>query len=29
LMDLLTTDEEAVDVRTAHLRFDIQLLRPA
>ena len=26
LMDLLTTDEEAVDARTAHLRFDIDLL---
>ena len=26
LMDLLTTDEEAVDARTAHLRFDIGLL---
>jgi putative phosphoribosyl transferase len=26
LMDLLTADEEAVDVRTAHLRFDIGLL---
>jgi len=26
LMDLLTEDEEAVDRRTAHLRFDIQLL---
>jgi putative phosphoribosyl transferase len=26
LMDLLTTDEEAMDIRTAHLRFDIPLL---
>jgi putative phosphoribosyl transferase len=26
LMDLLTTEEEAVDMRTAHLRFDIGLL---
>ncbi len=26
LMDLLTRDEEAVDLRTAHLRFDIPLL---
>lgn len=26
LMDLLTVDEEAVDVRTGHLRFDIGLL---
>src|SRR5205085_10846214 len=26
LMDLLTPDEEAIDVRTAHLRFDIGLL---
>jgi putative phosphoribosyl transferase len=26
LIDLLTRDEEAVDVRTAHLRFDIPLL---
>jgi putative phosphoribosyl transferase len=26
LMDLLTIDEEAVDARTAHLRFDIDLL---
>jgi putative phosphoribosyl transferase len=26
LMDLLTTDEEALDMRTAHLRFDIPLL---
>src|ERR687889_1003326 len=26
LVDLLTTDEEAVDLRTAHLRFDIGLL---
>jgi putative phosphoribosyl transferase len=26
LMDLLTRDEEAVDARTAHLRFDIALL---
>lgn len=26
LVDLLTLDEEAVDVRTAHLRFDISLL---
>src|SRR5581483_7253497 len=26
LLDLLTTDEEAVDVHTAHLRFDIGLL---
>ncbi len=26
LMDLLTADEEAVDVRTGHLRFDIDLL---
>src|SRR5258708_21994743 len=26
LMDLLTTEEEAVDARTAHLRFDIGLL---
>lgn len=26
LMDLLTRDEEAVDLRTAHLRFDIDLL---
>jgi dienelactone hydrolase len=26
LVDLLTADEEAVDVRTAHLRFDIGLL---
>jgi pimeloyl-ACP methyl ester carboxylesterase len=25
-MDLLTTDEEAVDLRTRHLRFDIGLL---
>jgi putative phosphoribosyl transferase len=31
LMDLLTEDEERVDVRTRHLRFDIPLLaeRPA
>jgi dienelactone hydrolase len=26
LMDLLTADEEALDQRTAHLRFDIRLL---
>jgi pimeloyl-ACP methyl ester carboxylesterase len=26
LMDLLTADEEALDLRTAHLRFDIRLL---
>ena len=26
LMDLLTSDEEAVDARTAHLRFDIPFL---
>jgi len=26
LMDLLTIEEEAVDIRTAHLRFDIGLL---
>jgi len=26
LMDLLTRDEEAVDARTAHLRFDIGFL---
>jgi putative phosphoribosyl transferase len=26
LIDLLTTQEEAVDMRTAHLRFDIDLL---
>ena len=26
LIDLLTPDEEAVDLRTAHLRFDIGLL---
>jgi putative phosphoribosyl transferase len=26
LMDLLTQEEEAVDLRTRHLRFDIQLL---
>jgi dienelactone hydrolase len=26
LIDLLTAEEEAVDVRTAHLRFDISLL---
>src|ERR671937_867420 len=26
LMDLLTPDEEAVDARTGHLRFDIGLL---
>jgi len=26
LFDLLTTDEERIDVRTAHLRFDIALL---
>jgi dienelactone hydrolase len=26
LMDLLTPDEEAIDARTAHLRFDIGLL---
>lgn len=26
LFDLLTLEEEAIDVRTAHLRFDIQLL---
>jgi pimeloyl-ACP methyl ester carboxylesterase len=26
LLDLLTADEEAVDGRTAHLRFDIELL---
>ena len=26
LMDLLTSDEEAIDSRTAHLRFDIRLL---
>lgn len=26
LFDLLTSDEEAVDLRTAHLRFDIPLL---
>jgi pimeloyl-ACP methyl ester carboxylesterase len=26
LMDLLTPDEEAIDRRTAHLRFDIRLL---
>jgi dienelactone hydrolase len=27
LIDLLTTEEEAVDLRTAHLRFDVDLLR--
>jgi putative phosphoribosyl transferase len=26
LIDLLTTDEEAIDMRTRHLRFDIKLL---
>jgi len=26
LIDLLTLDEEAIDARTAHLRFDIDLL---
>src|SRR3954447_13563176 len=26
LIDLLTVDEEAIDVHTAHLRFDIELL---
>jgi putative phosphoribosyl transferase len=26
LMDLLTAEEEAVDLRTAHLRFDVRLL---
>src|SRR5258708_5924588 len=26
LIDLLTSDEEAIDLRTAHLRFDIDLL---
>src|SRR5436190_10503276 len=26
LVDLLTPDEEAIDLRTAHLRFDIGLL---
>jgi putative phosphoribosyl transferase len=26
LIDLLTSDEEAVDARTAHLRFNIELL---
>src|SRR5919108_4186257 len=26
LIDLLTPDEEAIDLRTAHLRFDIGLL---
>lgn len=26
LLDLLTTEEEAIDMRTAHLRFDIGLL---
>ncbi len=26
LFDLLTADEEAIDLRTAHLRFDIELL---
>src|SRR5713101_2440356 len=26
LIDLLTADEEAVDMRTGHLRFDINLL---
>src|SRR4029077_4064115 len=26
LIDLLTSDEEAIDLRTAHLRFDIGLL---
>ena len=26
LIDLLTREEEAIDLRTAHLRFDIQLL---
>src|SRR5882757_5272004 len=26
LIDLLTSDEEAIDARTAHLRFDIALL---
>ena len=26
LIDLLTADEEALDVHTAHLRFDIELL---
>lgn len=26
LMDLLTEDEEAIDMETAHLRFDIELL---
>jgi hypothetical protein len=26
LVDLLTSDEEAVDLRTTHLRFDIELL---
>jgi putative phosphoribosyl transferase len=26
LIDLLTPDEEAIDLRTAHLRFDIELL---
>jgi predicted alpha/beta-hydrolase family hydrolase len=26
LMDLLTSDEERIDIRTRHLRFDINLL---
>jgi len=26
LLDLLTPDEEAIDLRTAHLRFDVGLL---
>jgi len=26
LLDLLTPDEEAIDLHTAHLRFDIELL---
>lgn len=26
LIDLLTADEEAIDLRTGHLRFDIELL---
>ena len=26
MVDLLTSDEEAIDLRTAHLRFDIGLL---
>ena len=26
LLDLLTSDEEAIDLRTAHLRFDVGLL---